>query len=109
MNYSFYDDQAQGKAYDLRLIRRLWPYLARHRLLLTLSFASIPVRTFLDLLPALVLATAIYTLGGERAGGSLAWLTSWFEPPQAWAADKSQSLIWLCGLFLSLPMLWAGV
>ncbi len=109
MNYSFYDDQALGKAYDLRLIRRLWPYLARHRLLLTLSFASIPVRTFLDLLPALVLATAIYTLGGERAGGSLAWLTSWFEPPQAWAADKSQSLIWLAGLFLSLQMLWAGV
>ncbi len=109
MNYSFYDDQALGKAYDLRLIRRLWPYLARHRLLLTLSFASIPVRTFLDLLPALVLATAIYTLGGERAGGSLAWLTSWFEPPQAWAADKRQSLFWLAGLFLSLQMLWAGV
>ena len=44
MNYGFYDESALGKAYDLRLIRRLLPYLTRYPVLLTLSFAMIPAR-----------------------------------------------------------------
>ena len=72
MNYAFYDEQALGKAYDLRLIRRLLPYLKRHPVLLTLSFAMVPVRALLDVMPALILATAISILQDQPPSGGLA-------------------------------------
>ncbi len=106
MNYAFYDEQALGKAYDTRLIGRLLPYLRRHPYLLSFSFAMVPVRAVLDLLPALILATAVGTLQGVEPTGGFAWLTSWLEPPAALAGESSSVLLWLAAAFLATQLLW---
>ncbi len=106
MNYSFYDEQALGKAYDLRLIRRLLPYLKRHPVLLSLSFGMVPVRAFLDLVPALVLATVVATLQDQPASGGLAWLTRWLQPPAALSDQTTTVLLWLAGAFFFSQLLW---
>ena len=71
MTYSFSDEQALGRAYDLTLIRRLIPYLMQQRFLLFVSFAMVPLRAVIELVPALVLAVAVATLTGEASGERL--------------------------------------
>jgi len=109
VNYAFYDDQVLGKAYDIKLIRRLLPYLWPHRRLMALALGTIPLRAVLELLPAMVLAAAITHLQGTPATGAAGWLTSWFEPPAALAGDTASALMWLAACFFGAQMLWAGV
>jgi ABC-type multidrug transport system fused ATPase/permease subunit len=106
LNYAFYDEQALGKAYDTRLIRRLLPYLLRHPVLFGLSFAMVPVRAMLDFVPALILASAVATLQGIEPEGGLAWLTAWLRPPAALADRTASVLLWLALIFLATQALW---
>ncbi len=55
----FHDESALGKAYDLRLLRRLWPYLRPYRLLLGFSLAITLVTAVGAMVRPLLMQTAI--------------------------------------------------
>ena len=108
MNYSFYDEHTLGKAYDVRLIRRLLPYLLPHKLLVGLSFGTVPARIVLELLPALILAATVDYLRGDPPSASLGPLTSWLDWIRG-GSDSTSVLLWFAGAFAVVQVLWAGV
>ena len=83
MELGFHDEESLGKVYDRRLIRRLWPYLTRHKLLIALSLLPIPLRFVLTALPALFIAVGLNYLVGSEPSDSLASITGWVKSPRA--------------------------
>ncbi len=65
-----YQDEILGKAYDLRLVRRLWRYIAPYRRLFWLSLALLPVQQVLGLVQPYVMKVAIdrYIAGADLRG-----------------------------------------
>ena len=52
MTPGYHDEEILGKVYDSRLLRRLWPFLARYRTLLLVSLVLIPLQAVFEALPA---------------------------------------------------------
>jgi ATP-binding cassette subfamily B multidrug efflux pump len=48
-DYGYFEETRLGKAYDVRLLRRLHPFIRPYRLLLTASIGLVLIITFLDL------------------------------------------------------------
>ena len=48
-DYGYFEETKLGKAYDVRLLRRLHPFIRPYRLLLTASIGLVLMITFLDL------------------------------------------------------------
>lgn len=55
---AFHEESAMGKAYDRRLIARLWPYLRPHRRLLGVSLVSVLVTALTSLFRPLIMLHA---------------------------------------------------
>jgi len=86
----FAEESAIGRVYDMRLMRRLWPYLAPHKRLLLVSLALIPVRMVIQLVPPLLFGMGVaYMLGVEPSPAVarlLPWLSSLPGEPLLWTA-----------------------
>jgi ABC-type multidrug transport system fused ATPase/permease subunit len=66
------EEAAVGRVYDLRLLRRLWPFLAEQGGLLALSFALIPVRMVVQLLPPLLFGVGVAYMVGTAPSPEVA-------------------------------------
>jgi ATP-binding cassette subfamily B protein len=55
----FHEESAMGKAYDVRLLRRLWPYVRPHGRYLVLSLGTLVVITAINLVRPLVMGDAM--------------------------------------------------
>jgi ABC-type multidrug transport system fused ATPase/permease subunit len=91
---ALFEEEALGRAYDARLLRRLWPFVAPYWRLLLLTVLFLVPQLALDLAPAWVIKLGLdevivpHATGAEPAGGFGAWLLdapTWL-PPLAWLA-----------------------
>lgn len=107
----FHEEEAVGKVYDSRLIRRLWPFLRPYRGVLGLALLLVPVRAVLEAVPGLLIAVGLNSLS---AGTSLApnapgtigsvldripGVTLLTTPP-----DGLSTIVWLALLFLMFTL-----
>jgi ATP-binding cassette subfamily B protein len=99
-----HEEEALGSIYDLRYLRRLWPFLAPYRALFAVAVLLIAPRALLEAAPGLAWAIGLNHLAGGAEGGPLAglgalegvpWLAPLFAPP--WGIDV---LLWLAALLL---------
>ena len=95
MSDPIYEEEALGKAYDTRLIRRLWRYVAPYRWQVLLTIAMVFPLFLLELAPGWIIKTGLDRLvpGAEPHEASL--FDPVFEPP------GGLSLVaWLAALYL---------
>jgi ABC-type multidrug transport system fused ATPase/permease subunit len=91
---ALFEEEALGKAYDARLLRRLWPFVAPYWRLLLLTVLFLIPQLALDLAPAWVIKLGLdgvivpHATGAEPAAGFGAWLLAAPAglPPLAWLA-----------------------
>jgi ABC-type multidrug transport system fused ATPase/permease subunit len=117
---AIHDEEALGKAYDGKLLARLWPYVRPYWPLVLVTLGLVVPLFFLELAPAWIIRHGIdRVFGGFGDAHSVqgpAWLASWLAPPAGFS-----SLVWLALLYavsvLSLTgltflnlyvMAWAG-
>jgi ATP-binding cassette subfamily B multidrug efflux pump len=102
---AMYEEEALGKAYDLQLLRRLWPYVKPYWGQVALTLLLFFPLFFLELAPALViklgLDRVIIPEGAQQASGDpllrLAWLLK--------APAGLDPLYWLGGLLFAAMIL----
>jgi ATP-binding cassette subfamily B protein len=56
---AFHEEGAIGKAYDARLVRRLWPFVRPHRKYVTLSLATLIVMAGVNLLRPILMGDVV--------------------------------------------------
>ena len=83
MSEYLHEEEAIGKAYDLRLLRRLWHYVAPYRVQVLGTLLLVAPIFLLELAPAWVIKTAIEDVTGTPAQGATAWIADWIRPPAA--------------------------
>lgn len=66
---AFHEESSIGKAYDARLIRRLWPYLAPHSRFVVLSLVMLFFLTGMGLLRPLVMGDVVTKAATRDAAG----------------------------------------
>lgn len=93
------DEETLGRVYDGELIRRLWPFTRRYWPLLASTLALVPIRTLLELTPALLVGAGLnYLVQGEVTTD-----VSWFAPMLV-APVWIGAIPWLALLFLGLAI-----
>jgi ATP-binding cassette subfamily B protein len=109
---AIHEEDALGKAYDARLLRRLWPYVRRYRGQVVLTLLLVFPMFVLELAPAWIVKTGIDRVIAPAVGGDLlahASAASANEPLR-WllrAPSGVAPLIWLAGLYLTAMALGA--
>ncbi len=102
------EEEALGKAYDTRLLRRLWPYVAPFRAQVALTLVmALPIFVF-ELAPAWIIRVGLDTLllasgaGAHAAAGSTAAADGLLVRIDAALAPlfEGRSIAWLAGLLL---------
>jgi len=109
---ALHEEEALGKAYDARLLGRLWPYVRRYRGQVLLTLLLVFPMFVLELAPAWIVKTGIDRVIAPALGGDalarasapsspehLVWL---LRPPGGVAP-----LVWLAGLYLAAMALGA--
>ena len=105
-----HEEEALGKAYDTRLLQRLWRYVAPYRVQVVLTLLLVAPMFALELAPAWIIKTGLDhviapSAGAPRAGGepgaALAWLLN--------APAGLPALLWLAGLYLAAMVVNAGL
>jgi len=77
---AFHEEKSLGKAYDGRLLRRLWTYVRPHRKILAISFAALLVQVVLQLLQPILMGEVVARAAEKdaalllRTGATLAGL-----------------------------------
>jgi ABC-type multidrug transport system fused ATPase/permease subunit len=102
---AMHEEEALGKAYDLQLLRRLWPYVKPYRLQVALTLLIFFPMFFLELAPALVVKEGLDRvilpeLALEESADPLLWLAWILEAPAG-----IDSLYWLGFLLFSAMIL----
>jgi ATP-binding cassette subfamily B protein len=95
MSEYLHEEEAIGKAYDLRLLRRLWHYVAPYRRQVLATLALVAPIFLLELAPAWVIKTAIEQATDTPAAGATAWIADWMRPP-----DGAGPFLWFGFLYL---------
>ncbi|MFQ5697711.1 MAG: ABC transporter ATP-binding protein [Myxococcota bacterium] len=93
------DEEALGKVYDRELIRRLWPFTRRYWPLLASSLGLVPLRTLLELTPALLVGAGLNYLVQGKVSTDVGWFAPLLDPPAGIGAVP-----WLALLFLALAL-----
>ncbi|MCE2390028.1 MAG: ABC transporter ATP-binding protein [Proteobacteria bacterium] len=104
MQPDFRDEEAVGKVYDRELVTRLWPYMRPHLGLLAVFVALIPLRSFLETIPAVLVGTVINRMSGSDEVPGADFLRFVADPPAGIGL-----LPWLAGVFATVAVLGALV
>ncbi|HYB12666.1 MAG TPA: ABC transporter ATP-binding protein [Myxococcota bacterium] len=109
---AIHEEEALGKAYDARLLRRLWPYVRHYRGQVFLTLLLVFPMFVLELAPAWIVKTGIDRVVAPAMGGdALARAAaSPQDAPVAWlfrAPEGVAPLVWLAGLYLAAMTLGA--
>ena len=99
MTPGYHDEEILGKVYDSRLLRRLWPFLARYRALLLVSLVLIPLQAVFEALPARFFAVGLNHLSGSAPHNESGWFLSLTQPPEGLSL-----LLWLALLMLTVTV-----
>jgi ATP-binding cassette subfamily B protein len=92
-NDPIHEEEALGKAYDTRLLLRLWPFVAPYRLQVALTLGLVlPIFCF-ELAPAWIVKNGLDLAVG--AGAS----SSWLAPPAG-----VPPFVWLAGVYLAVML-----
>ena len=106
---AMHEEEALGKAYDIRLLLRLWPYIRRYVWRVALTLGLIVPIFIVDVAPAWIIKTGLneVILGDAEGVGRvtaldrlLAPVSGVLTPPEGIAP-----LAWLAGLFLLFMLL----
>ncbi|NNL66943.1 MAG: ABC transporter ATP-binding protein [Myxococcales bacterium] len=93
-----HEEEALGKAYDGKLLARLWPYVRPYWPLIGVTFALVVPLFFLELAPAWIIRHGIDQVFGGFSGAEAvqgpAWLAEVLEPPAGFSP-----LVWLSLLY----------
>ena len=104
---AMHEEEALGRAYDARLLRRLWPFVRPHRGQVALAVGLVAPLFLLELAPAWImkhgLDLALGVAGEPARAGSLA---ASLRPAEAWLGPPAgvAPLAWLAGLFLAVSL-----
>jgi ATP-binding cassette subfamily B protein len=97
---AMHEEEALGRAYDARLVGRLWRYVAPYRGQVALTLGMVVPLFVLELAPAWIIKTGLDRViappGAPAAGGAAAGLEGIFRAPPGVSA-----LGWLAGLYLA--------
>ncbi len=88
---AIHEEEALGKAYDGRLLLRLWPFVRPYRALVAVTFGLVAPVFVLELAPAWIVKTGLDQLVGAGSGARSA---AWFTPPVG-----LPPLLWLALLY----------
>ncbi len=102
MSDALHEEEALGKAYDTRLLRRLWHYVSPYRLQVLLTLLLVVPIFAMELAPAWVIKTALDRATDAPATGSTAWIADLIAPP-AWIGPY----VWFGFLYLAASMFGA--
>ena len=102
MSDALHEEEALGKAYDTRLLRRLWHYVSPYRLQVLLTLVLVLPIFAMELAPAWVIKTALDRATDAPATGSTAWIADLIAPP-AWIGPY----VWFGFLYLAASMFGA--
>ena len=102
MSDALHEEEALGKAYDTRLLRRLWHYVSPYRLQVLLTLLLVLPIFAMELAPAWVIKTALDRATDAPATGSTAWIADLIAPP-AWIGPY----VWFGFLYLAASMFGA--
>ena len=81
MSDFLHEEEAIGKAYDLRLLQRLWRYVLPYRWQVAGTLSLVAPLFVMELAPAWVIKTAIERATGTPAEGATAWISRAIEAP----------------------------
>jgi ABC-type multidrug transport system fused ATPase/permease subunit len=96
---TLHEEEALGKAYDGRLLLRLWPYVRPYRRLVGLTLVLVPLLFALELLPAWIVKQGLdYSFGAARPEPG-AFLAPLFAPRFA-----LPERVWLALLYLAVTL-----
>ncbi len=65
---SFHEEGAIGKAYDTRLLRRLWPFVRPHSLFIAVSLATLVVMACINLARPVIMGDVVHQAEVKNAG-----------------------------------------
>ena len=105
---SFHEEAALGKAYDARLMARLWPYVRPYWPLMAVTFLLVLPLFAVELAPAWIIKQGLDSVfPGEGLGNAgpqgPAWLAALLTPPEGLPA-----LAWLSILYVIVAVAQAG-
>jgi ATP-binding cassette subfamily B protein len=98
---ALHEEEVLGKAYDARLMARLWRWVSPYRGQVAATLLLTAPMFVLELAPAWIVKTGLDRVQGQGAPGALAWL---LDPP-----GTIDPLAWLAGLYLVAMALGAGL
>ena len=111
---ALFEEEALGKAYDARLLRRLWVFVAPYRLQVIATILFVVPLLILDLAPALVVKVGLdqYLVpalaGPSGTGGATpsdaGWLVETLRPPSG-----VDPLLWLAILYFAMSAVSAAL
>ena len=98
-----HEEEVLGKAYDSRLILRLWKYIAPYKAFVFVTLLlTFPIFLF-ELAPAFIIKTGLdhyFVKDPAPASGLVLWLSPFLDPPRGLS-----SVVWLASLyFVSMVM-----
>jgi ATP-binding cassette subfamily B multidrug efflux pump len=100
---AFHDEEALGKAYDSRLLTRLWPYIRPYTWQVSLSLSLVFPLTALELAPAWIIATGLDRVFSGEPAAAGSGLSGLLDAPGAFPP-----ILWLTVLYLGTVVLLAG-
>ncbi len=103
---AMHEEEALGKAYDARLLARLWPYARPHRWPMFATLALVPPLFVLQLAPGWLIKTGIDRVMTPGAGATTgpAALERLLTAP-----GELSALVWLAGLYLTVMVLLSAL
>ncbi len=95
-----FEEEALGRAYDLRLLSRLWPFIAPYRRYVVLNLLLFVPLSVAELAPAWIVKHGIDAVfGGTQAAAGPGWLAALMRGPGAFSP-----LAWLGLLYLGMVL-----
>ncbi|MCG8589763.1 MAG: ABC transporter ATP-binding protein/permease [Proteobacteria bacterium] len=98
------EEEALGKAYDARLIRRLWHWIKPYWTQVALTILLVGPLFLVELAPAWVVKSGLELFFGAGAEREPGWLDRWLMPP-----GEIPASLWFVGLYLVASGLSSGL
>ncbi len=102
---AIHEEEALGKAYDARLLLRLWPFVRPYRRLVGLTLALVPLLFALELVPAWIVKAGLDRAFGDEAGAAAPGALDALVAPRLGLSAAA----WLAGLYLLVSLTLAAL